>query len=245
VKVCKKVPAGTSGKALYKNANCTGNEESGVYAWAWADGAANTWYCLLKTSGLWGDPLCSTGTGKFEEVLVKGEAFPKQTGLLLLTILVGHAAAIATTIHCEDGDASAQPTVSRLSQEIGITYLGCTVTAPANCEVGNTGGVAGTIKTEKLNALLESLTLTNFSPATENKFVEVEYKGTSCSLKEKKFPIRGSQMCEWNAGSSEPAILHLLNCKKTGSALKIGEEKAEYEGLTHVAFEGNPYWKVW
>jgi hypothetical protein len=245
-KVCKKVPSGLSGKGLYKEPNCTGNEVSGAYAWAWADeGGKSTIYCLLKSGGPWGDPLCSTGTGLFEEFLVKGEAFPKHTGLLLLSILVGHAATLPTTIHCGDGDFSSQPVTATLSQEITITYLACTVSAPANCEVDNAGGVAGTIKTEKLNGLLESLTLTNFTPASENKFVEIEYKGTSCTLKGDKFPIKGSQMCEWNAGSSEPAILHLLNCKKTGSALKLGEEKAEYEGLTHVSFESNPYWKVW
>src|SRR6202142_885808 len=119
VKVCKALTAGP-GKALYTNSNCTGNTETGTYAWAWADGATNTWYCLLKSGGLWGDPLCSTGTGKFEEVLVKGERFPKQAGFILLSVLVGPAAAFPPTIHCGDGDFSAQPVTSTLSQEIGI-----------------------------------------------------------------------------------------------------------------------------
>src|ERR1700690_2324840 len=142
VKVCKALTAGP-GKALYTNSNCTGNTETGTYAWAWADGAANTWYCLLKSGGLWGDPLCSTGTGKFEEVLVKGEAFPKQTGLLLLSVLVGHVATLPTTIYCKGGDFRPHPVTSTLSQEIGITYLGCAVLAPASCEVGNVGATKG------------------------------------------------------------------------------------------------------
>jgi hypothetical protein len=86
--------------------------------------------------------------------------------------------------------------------------------------------------------------LVNFTPATANKFFELEYSGTSCALKEPKLPLSGSQMCQWNPGSTEPAVLHLLLCKKSESALKFGSEKAEYEGLTHVHFENSPYWKI-
>jgi hypothetical protein len=247
VKVCKKLPAGLTGKGLWLSEACpkTENAKEGTYAWAWAENQGkSTLYCLLGGT-LYAESLCESDNkvGPFLEVLTN-EAFPKQTGLLLLSVLTGHAAGIATTIHCEDGDFSGQPLTATLSSGITITYLGCTVTN-AGCTVNSTGGTAGTIETQKLDGSLESLTLVNFTPEEKSKFVEVEYNGTSCALKEEKLPISGSQMCQWNSGSTEPAILHLLLCKKSESALKLGSEKAEYEGLTHVRFEGSPYWKIW
>jgi len=247
VKVCKKLPTGLAGHGLWNASNCEGTSvTNGEFAWAWADNEGKaTVYCILGGT-LYADDLCESDNGKgpFFESL-QTEAFPKQTGLLLASTLTGHAAAIATTIDCTDGDFTGQPVTPTLSTGVAITYLGCTVVAPAKCTVGNfPGGPAGTIKTEQLNGLLESLTLTNFTPNAANKFVAIEYKGAECSVKEKEFPITGSQMCKWNAGSTEPAVLHLLNCLKSESTLKLGSEKAEYEGLTHVAFAGNPYWKV-
>jgi hypothetical protein len=157
VKVCKKLPAGLTGKGLWLSEACpkTENAKEGTYAWAENHGKS-TLYCLLGGT-LYAESLCESDNkvGPFLEVLTN-EAFPKQTGLLLLSALVGHTAGIATSIHCEDGDFSGQPLTATLSSGIRITYLGCTVTN-AGCTVSNPKGTAGTIETEPLNGLLESL----------------------------------------------------------------------------------------
>jgi hypothetical protein len=243
LKVCKKVPSGEKG--LWNSSNCGGTSvASGEYAWSWADnGGAATIYCLLGGTKFT-EALCEgAGTGPFGEVL-KAETFPRLLGLLLLSTLIGHAATIATELDCKDGDFSGTGATATLTINTTITYLACTVVKPANCEVGNVGGAAGTIKTQELNGLLESLTLVNFTPAAASLFVEVEYKGSSCSLKADKFPIKGSQMCEFGTAAQTPAVEQLLNCKKTASSLTLGTEPATYEGLTHIHFEGLPYWKV-
>jgi hypothetical protein len=243
LKVCKKVPSGEKG--LWNSSNCGGTSVvSGEYAWSWADnGGKATIYCLLGGTKFT-EALCEgAGTGPFGEVL-KAEPFPKLLGLLLLSVLIGHAATIATELDCKDGDFSGTGSTATLTIGTTITYLACTVVKPANCEVGNKGGTAGTIKTEGLNGLLESLKLVNFTPEVASLFVEVEYKGASCSLKEKAFPIKGSQMCEFGTAAQTPAVEQLLNCKKTESSLTLGTESATYEGLTHIHFEGLPYWKI-
>jgi hypothetical protein len=242
-RVCKKVPAGEKG--LWDSRNCAGTSvANGEYAWSWADnGGAATIYCLLGGTKFT-ESLCEgAGSGPFGEVL-KAETFPRLLGLLLLSILVGHAATIATEFDCKDGDFSGTESTATLAINITTTHLACTVVKPANCEVGNVGGAAGTIKTESVNGLLESLTLVNFTPTDASLFVELEYKGSSCSLKEKKFPIKGSQMCELGTAAQTPEIEGLIDCKKTGSSLTLGTESATLEGLIHTHLEGLPYWEI-
>lgn len=246
-KVCKLVPSGEKG--LWNVSNCEGTSVvSGSWALSWAtDSGAHTFYCVLDGTEFTEDLCEKTGSsGPFKKAEAT-EEFPNLEGALLLSILVGHAATIPTTIHCTGGTFTGKSATQTLNTGTLITYTGCTVSAPASCEVGNVGGSAGTIKTEGLTGEQTSATstLVLFEPETLSKFVEIEYKGSSCSLKEKKFPIKGSQMCKFNAGSTTTlAVLQLLNCLKSESALLLGTEKAEYEGLTHINFVGKPFWKV-
>lgn len=245
LKVCVEVPSGQKG--LWNNNHCNGtNEVTGTFAWAWPENnGAGTVYCLLGGTEF-SEALCELGgNNKFQEVSFPNRPFPRWLGVLLLSVLVGHAATIATELHCEGGSFSGQPATLTLSIENAVDYTGCTVSKPANCEVSSPGAPLGLIKTKELNGLLESLTLVNLTPKTESLFVDVLYSGSSCSLKNKTFEIKGSQMCEFNPGSNEPALIHLLNCKKSGSALTLGTEHAEYEGLVHIHFPGLPAWKIW
>jgi hypothetical protein len=242
-RVCKKVPTGEKG--LWNSSNCEGTSVvSGEYAWSWADnGGAATIYCLLGGTKFT-EALCEgAGSGPFGEVL-KAEPFPRLLGLLLLSVLVGHAATIATEADCKDGDFSGTGATATLTTNATITYLACSVVKPANCEVNVGAATGGTIKTEGLSGLLESLTLVNFRPEAASLFVEVEYKGSSCSLKEKTFPIKGSQMCEFGTAAQTPGIEGLIDCKKTGSSLTLGTESLTSEGLIHGHLEGLPYWEI-
>lgn len=244
IKVCKQLPAGLAGHGLWSASNCEGTSvTNGEFAWSWADnGGKATVYCILGGT-LYADDLCETDNGKgpFFESL-QAETFPKLLGLLLLSTLTGHAGGVATVIDCKDGDFRGTGASATLTIETTITYLGCLASSPANCEVSNAGEKGGTLKTEDLTGKLESLTLVNFNPEAKNEFITIEYKlGCGKSLEKEKFPISGSQMCEFGAAAQTPAVEQLLNCTKKGSALKLGAEKAEYEGLVHIHFEGLPY----
>jgi hypothetical protein len=248
IKVCKLVPVGIEKKGLWNSPTCgSENVKEGKYAWAWADNNGKaTIYCALIAGGFT-ESLCESGTsGPFSEFLLGDEEFPKLLGLLLLSILTGSVAKVATEIDCKDGDFHGTGATGSLTIETTITYLGCLASKPANCEVSNVGGTGGTLKTEPLDGKLESLTLTNFSPENaQGLFIKIEYKeGCGAALKGQVFPVSGSQMCEFGSAATTPAVEQLLNCTKKGSALKLGTEPATYEGLTHIKFEGLPYWKV-
>jgi hypothetical protein len=248
LKVCLKLPTGLKEHGLWNTSNCEGaNVTNGAFAWSWADkNGEATVYCLLGGK-LYAESLCETdnGTGPFLESL-QVEPFPRLLGLLLLSLLTGHAAGTATKIHCEDGKFSGTPATATLNTETTIDYTGCISTEPAGCEVSNPGSkTLGLLITNKLDGRLESLTLTNFTPETGTKFIEIEYHGTPCkALLGIAFPITGSQMCEFEASASTPAIEQLLTCKTSGSSLKLGTENATYEGKTHIHLEGLPYWKI-
>jgi len=246
LKVCKEPPGALIG--LWKTNQCNGtNELKGKFVWAWPDNNGKaTEYCVLGGKEF-KDPLCeeSSSGGPFL-IHLTNEAFPRWLGVILLSVLVAHAGGVATTLHCEGGAFSGQPATKTLQIKNVVDYTGCTASVPANCEVSS-GGVAplGLIITNPLDGVLESLTLTNLTPEGGLPFVTILYSGASCALKNKEFPIKGSQMCEFNAGSNEPAEIHLLNCKKSGSALELGTEPASYEGLVHIHFPGLPAWKIW
>jgi hypothetical protein len=247
LKVCKLVPLSGGLLGLYSKGECleSQNVVHGAWAWSWADDNSEaTIYCVLGGS-TYSEGLCesTSGTLGFLEHLTH-EAFPDLLGLLLTSTLIGHAATIATEIQCPDGDFLALPATATLTIDTTITYLGCKALKPANCEVSNLKGIAGQLKTEPLTGKLESLTLNNFVPQVAGPFIEIEYKGSSCSLKEKAFPVKGSQMCKWSTEATKPATEQLLNCLKTESSLTLGTESATYEGLTHVHFAGLPFWKI-
>jgi hypothetical protein len=246
LKVCKKVPSGLKG--LWETTEeCKGTKyaENGKFAWAWPSKAGETTYCVLggKT---FTESLCETsGSGPFLEVTTK-EAFPKLEGALLLSLLKSSVAGLKTTIDCTTGTFAGQPlTVTLLSGGI-IKYEGCTISALAKCEIQSVGGTPGNITTKALDSVLNSETLINFSPEAESKFVELEIVGSSCAEKSTKLPIKGEQMCAIGGpvSPSTPALLHLIECAASGSNLKLGEEKATYEGVTHVKVEGNQWWKI-
>lgn len=229
--------------------NCEGaSVVKGEWALSWANnGGKNTVYCVLGGTEFTEDLCFTGGSGPFGKVEVANEAFPNLEGALLLSVLVGHAAGTPTTIHCEGGKFKGNSSTQTLNTGTFITYTGCTVSAPAKCEVSIPGGTAGTLETKGLNGEQASAAspLVNFTPEANSKFIEIEYKGSECALKGNVFPISGSQMCTFNAGSTTTlAVLQLLKCVKSESALKLGSEKAEYEGLTHIKFVGEPFWKV-
>jgi hypothetical protein len=247
LKVCLKLPTGLKEHGLWNTSNCEGaNVTNGAFAWSWADkNGEATVYCLLGGK-LYAESLCETdnGTGPFLESL-QVEPFPRSLGLLLLSVLAGHAAGTATKIHCEDGNFSGTPATATLNINTTIDYTGCISTEPAGCQVSNPGSkTLGLLITNQLNGRLESLTLVNVTPNEANKFIEIEFHGMPCkSLFGISFPISGSQMCE-SEGGTTPAIEHLLTCKASGSSLKLGTENATYEGKTHIHLEGLPYWKI-
>jgi hypothetical protein len=248
IKVCKPVVAG----GLYPTAagstvgHCLESENtvSGSWAWAWPEnGGKNTIYCVLK-AGSFTEGLCETGpSGKFSELL-REEPFPKLDGPLLLSVLTSSAAGLELKIHCLSGNFAAQPATTTLLTKTLLTYKECEVQKVPNCTVsGGTGG-AGTIITEPLDSVLLSLTAIDFKPETGTAFVVLAFGGSSCALKSVKPEITGEQQCGFGAGVSEPALLHLVECKTTGSKLKLGLEPATYEGVAHVLVEGSLWWKI-
>lgn len=263
LKWCAKAPAGTKG--LWKLDTCdpktTGQEnlESGTYVWAWADTEKSTLYCVLGGTK-YTDELCEhEGSGaKFLEVL-SGTVVPGSVdATVLLSILKSKIAGAENIIDCTGGNSEGQGASATLQIKELITYTGCTSVKPTKCVVTNKGGTEGTIITNSLEAHLQSLQLVLFEPEGSKVFVEIEYKnkGTeACSLNKELLPVEGTQSCDWEPAAQLPALDHLLNCKATGSSLKLGSNTATYEGLNHVHLESSasgiaagelqlPYWKI-
>jgi hypothetical protein len=243
VKVCKAVPAGLLG--LFSESHCLTNVVAGSYAWATpANGGTETWYCVLKGHE-YEDDLCQdSGSGPFLPVLVD-ELFPKQLGLGGLSVLKGEAVGIKTTIDCKENTFNGQPETGRVTGKAKITYTGCTVIAPANCEIRSVGLLGlGTIKTEPLKGLLLTDRLVDFHPETGTTFVELEYIGGSClAAVANPAKVEGQQMCTFEASILTPKELHELFCNAGESELKFAGAKATYEGNVSIHFEGKPLWK--
>jgi hypothetical protein len=262
LKWCAKAPAGEKG--LWSIDTCdpktTGqkDEVGGAYAWAWADTTESTLYCVLGGTSF-EDELCehSGSHNAFLEILRKVVP-PSVDATVLLSILKSKIAGAENIIDCTGGNSEGQGASATLQIKELITYTGCTSVKPTKCVVTNKGGTEGTIITNSLEAHLQSLQLVLFEPEGSKVFVEIEYKnkGTeACSLNKELLPVEGTQSCDWEPAAQLPALDHLLNCKATGSSLKLGSNTATYEGLNHVHLESSasgiaagelqlPYWKI-
>jgi hypothetical protein len=247
LKVCKKVPSGEKG--LFKNSNCTGNEVTGAFAWAWAGSLTTTVYCVLTAEGRFSDELCENtkGTLAFREKITS-ELFPLLLGLILRSTFVSKVAGASVQIVCPHGDLIGTPASTTLIEKLQLTYLKCEPVTPKHCEIASKGGTAGTIATGNQIAHLQTLELVVFLAEEANGvYVEIEFKnkGTEeCSLNKEVIPIKGTQSCDWEPGLQTPAQDHLLSCTLTGSLLRFGATEAKYEGLAHIHLEGSPFWKI-
>jgi hypothetical protein len=216
--------------------------------WAWATpqtGGANTVYCLLETSGLYLTDLCNSdnGTGSFEAWLRVGQGFPLLLALIHKSTLTSKIAGVALQILCTHGHSAFQPESVGLAGHGAIIYTGCSADKLEKCTVGSKKKV-GEIETEPLMSTNPSPTDVVFSSETEETFVTIEFSGTECSVKGTNAPITGTQLCTYESSIESPAELHDLNCKGTGSKLKLGANAAEYEGLNLLFFDGEPLWKI-
>jgi hypothetical protein len=246
LRACKKLPSGYKG--LWNSSTCEGTKvSSGEYAWAWAEGAGGeTNYCVLGGSGYTED-LCETGGSGSFLIRSTNEPFPKLYGLLLLSSLHSKVAGAAALVTCEAGQTEGQPLAGSLISGLTLEYTGCSVQKPAKCSIaGPPGGTTGIIKTKTLIGELEGLEV-NFRPASGTTWVELEYKnkGTeTCPLNGDKVTLSGAQSCADSGHPETPALDHTIECKGSGSSLKLGTEPATYEGLAHVHLLGNLSWQI-
>jgi len=251
LKVCKLVPSGLKG--LWNSNTCEGtNVATGAWAWAWPlNFGQSTDYCVLGGKE-YTESLCETASSSCPFLVhTTNEQFPRIYALLLLSQLRSVVAGTTTLIHCEHGSSEGQPLTHILTSGAAIEYTSCEVTKPATagelCTVTNAGGTAATIRTEPLIDQGEGME-SKFTPETGTVFVELEFKNKGsepCVLKNgTKAKITGNQKCVWETAIETPALEHLQECKTTGSSLKLGEEKATYEGTTHFTVLGDLWWKI-
>jgi hypothetical protein len=245
VKVCKKVPAGFLG--LFSESHCLTNVSTGTYAWATpSHGGELTWYCLLG-GNQYKESLCQTESSKGPFLpLGFEERFPRLLGSGGLSVLKGEVVGIKTTIDCKENTFKGQPETGSAIGEGKITYTGCTVIAPASCEVRSKGLTGlGTIETGEVRGLLLTDRLVDFHPSTGTVFVELEYIGGSCfATAANPAKIEGQQMCTFEAAILTPKELHELFCNAGESGVKFAGAKVTYEGNGSVHFEGKPLWKI-
>jgi hypothetical protein len=245
LRVCKKVPAGEKG--LWNSSNCEGtNVTSGEYAWSVADGKGKAIiYCVLGGT-TFTEALCETtgASGPFKEKLAS-EAFPKLLGAGGLGTFKSKLAGVSLETDCKKNTFSGQPATATTIISGKITFLECTSTKPANCEIHSVGEPTGTITTSLLaGEPTSSRAAVNFRPETGTTFTEIEYLGSSCSLKGTNAALTGSQNCEFEVAATESAEEHTLSCKATGSKLELGSNKATAEGAANIMVEGGLFWLV-
>lgn len=236
--ICASVPFGRGGFT----AGCVSPFAGGEAARSivWPNGLA--FFCLWigLGSGMLADPGCiflgiGGGYGVFPDapafsVKIKGGAYKFE----------GKVGSTSTTIACTAMQA-AEPDIESGGGEDGgkpgmlstgsLEFSGCKPSTPANCEVGTLGKVAGNIDTNAiLGAIVENAARTKveelLKPKTGNVLTELEFKGSSCSLKGEKPTIEGKTL---TSGGAEDEISKELKI--------VATEKPEDDDLVEPSVE--------
>jgi hypothetical protein len=208
--------------------------------------------CTEKPLGLgpkWDNDVCNTMTKppaerRWEIVSVANGT--KVEGTSGESILKSELDFVKLTIKCSKDTFSGDLDESGKSSHTVITYEGCALANPA----GETCEVNATLPTNELKDELVTGSGSRLEDKFESEgthFIEIEIKqksGKTCTPKG-TYPITGSQTCEVDKTNAEAETLaadHKIICSTTGSKLKLGPEKATYEGTATVGLQGGGNW---
>lgn len=146
-------------------------------------------------------------------------------------VLTAAAAGITLTCTKETGSGtlvqvnSTEPAAS----DVELTFSGCTLTSLPNCKVKEPIKVNG--GGDLLDAVTKGRSEVTFTPSEGETFAEItiENNGAKTCLQKGTFPVTGSQTCALPKGEEE-ITKHEVECKTTGSKLKLGKNEATFSG---------------
>jgi hypothetical protein len=154
--------------------------------------------------------------------------------------LKGTVASLNISIGCKTGRFSGQPESSGKISKGELIYESCTV-KPATCTVREPIVAAFNgqlLETEKV--LFEG----DKAGTSKEVFTEVDFESAGCALKGVDMAVKGQQLCENGAGTSSLKESQKLICRASESSLKIGSEKASYEGEISVETTNKSFFDV-
>jgi hypothetical protein len=246
---CHDIAGQHSTGGTYSDPHCTSLVNGGgLYAAAYADTATSLLLCLWVgvNNGLYKNDHCTElGVGNWEKVLVS-EPTPLLLGkpinpaVLKAKVLMG-----ATEFSCTTGKFETQPLEKGASSGGRLEYTNCTVIQPLKCII--TEPIIVTFNDQLEGNKLDKLTGNKTNGTKTEILTEIEYSdkpGEVCSLKNKKFPIKGTQTCEGDSLMNLFVLLQELECTKEGSNLTIGTEEALYENKMSVTAQSGEAWGV-
>jgi hypothetical protein len=237
-----------NGHGTYSDAHCSVAENGGLYGVAYADAATTLLLCLWEGSEHnYTNSHCSElGSGEFEKQLITTADTPLLLGTPInAAVLKGKVLMGATEISCTTGKFETQPLEKGASSGGRLEYTNCTVKQPLKCIV--TEPIVATFNDQLEGNKLDKFTGNKTNGTKTEIFTEIEYldkPGETCSLKNKRFPIKGSQKCEGGANINTFQLLQELECTKEGSNLTIGTEEALYENKVSVTAQSGEAWGV-
>jgi hypothetical protein len=247
---CHDIAGQHSNGGTYSDAHCTSLVNGGgLYAVAYADTATSLLLCLWVgvNNGLYKNDHCTElGTGNWEKTLITNEGTPLLLGKPInKAVLKGKVLMGATEIECTTGKFETQPEEKGVSLGGRLEYTNCTVIQPLKCIV--TEPIVATFNDQLEGNKLDKFTGNKTNGTKTEIFTEIEYldkPGEVCSLKNKKFPVKGTQTCEGGSLINLFVLLQELECTKEGSNLTIGTEEALYENKVSVTAQSGEAWGV-
>jgi hypothetical protein len=227
----------------FSNAKCSEAGGSGEYLSAWPGTATTLFAChkVASGKGAYQNSACTEAGGAKDWELEEPAWSSKLEGQASSVILKSKVGGTPMTLKCTKDTLEVLPHPEGETQEGKLSLSSCTALGLTNCTVKEpiVGSVSGQLE-ESAGKLVDKLTGSGESEA----IAKLTFEGEKCAAKGLAPTLKGTETAEFDSSIGTFQEKHELISKLSGGKLKLGAEKAEYEGTMTVTAPGGETWSA-